>query len=158
MQLKPEIKTSLEKMNFISRYIELFGNYTFSSNERFKTYDQDKVMAIFSELGYRACFNNNENFFKVVEKHEAFKFQVNVSMTAGHTEIIWAVWKNSELQVGLPWIMLKVLMDNADQSIKFPIFRDYADLKMILQESLLMYEDFKQELILNETRKLNDEP
>lgn len=147
MELKPEVKASLGKIDFVNRYRELYMKYTFGSNERFKTYDNNLVIDIFNDLGYSVSFDKKENFFKFVEDCSSYKFQINISMKVGHTEIIWAVWKNGELQMGVPWILLKSLMGNTDQNIKYPIFRDYQDLKIILKESFLMYEDFKRELL-----------
>ncbi|MEY8747006.1 hypothetical protein [Paenibacillus tundrae] len=147
MELKSEVRTSLKKIDFINRYRELYMKYTFGSDERFKTYDNNLVITTFKDLGLNVNFDKKENFFKFVEEFSTYKFQVNISLKVGHAEIIWVVWKNGELQTGVPWILLKSLMGNTDQNIKYPIFRNYEDLKMILKESFLMYEDFKRELL-----------
>ncbi|WP_051506964.1 hypothetical protein [Saccharibacillus sacchari] len=156
MELKPEVKKSLEKIDFISRYKKLYMKYSFSSAERFKSYDNSLVMDLFGELGYKVSFNKKENFFKFIEQKHSYKFQVNISLKAGHTEIIWALWRNEALQIGIPWILLKTLMGDSDQNIKYPIFRNYEDLKMILKESFLMYEDFKEEILLIYEHQVSD--
>jgi hypothetical protein len=57
------------------------------------------------------------------------------------------VWRSSELQTGVPWVLLKRLLDGTTDNVKYPIFRNYNDLKEILQEVFAMFEDFKRELL-----------
>lgn len=147
MQLKLEIRTVLEKINFIGKYKNLSEKYSFALNESFEKYDNKEVINVFKEIGYKAVHIKNENFFKVVEKIEDYKFQFNISLKYGCVEFIWAVWKGKELQTGSPWGVLKDLLEDNDESVSRPIFRNYDELKEILQEALLMYEDFKRELL-----------
>ncbi|WP_025694110.1 hypothetical protein [Paenibacillus durus] len=79
----------------------------------------------------------------------SYKFQFNISLKYGLVEFIWAVWKNNDLQTGLPWGMLKQLLDGRDdEKVKKPVFRNYGDLKEILKDAFSMYDDFKRELVL----------
>lgn len=147
MQLKPEIKVALERIQFIDRYKNLSKNYSFDFKEKFRDYDNIEVLNILNELGYKATFNKKENFFKIVEKLPSYKFQFNISLKHSVLEFIWAVWKDEELRTGSPWDTLKELLDGTDDSVRSPVFRNYEDLRGIMKESLLMYEDFKQELL-----------
>jgi len=147
MELKNEIRVALENIFFIDKYKKLSMKYDFDSSERFRVSDNQEVLNIFNDLGYKAIFSKKETFFKVVDNMEPYKFQFNVSLKAGHTELIWAVWKNGELQTGLPWVMFKRLLDGTDENLKYPVFRNYNDLKQILQEALDMFENFKRELL-----------
>ena len=149
MELHPLIKNTLEQIDFIKRYQDISTKIICSSDERFRTYDNNEVLVIFKELGYKAEFNKKENFFKVVDELPPFRFQFNISLKAGHTELIWGVRENSViLTCGGPWMMIKRLLDGTDENLKYPIFRNYDDLKEILKEVFVMYEDFKRVLLV----------
>ncbi|MDT3427710.1 hypothetical protein J2Z22_003286 [Paenibacillus forsythiae] len=148
-QLKPEVRTTLENINFIDNYRELSEKYSFNPDDSFESYEISEVLNLFTELGYKASFDKKEKFFKIVDEIDSYKFQFNTSLRYGLVEFIWAVWKNNELQTGLPWGMLKQLLDgNDDDKIKKPVFRNYTDLKEILKDAFSMYDDFKRELVL----------
>ncbi|AEV68229.1 hypothetical protein [Acetivibrio clariflavus] len=147
MELKPDIKIALEKINFLERYKSLSTKYAFDTTECFKSYENSEVLNIFSELGYKATFNKSENFFKVVEKTPPYKFQFNISLKYGIAELIWAVWKDKIYYGGGVWIMMKKLLGDNDENIKYPRFRNYTDLKEILAEAFAIYEDFKREFL-----------
>ncbi|AEV68233.1 hypothetical protein [Acetivibrio clariflavus] len=147
MELKPDIKIALERINFVERYKRLSTKYAFDSTECFKSYDNTEVLNIFSELGYKATFDKRENFFKVVKKTPPFKFQFNISLKYGLVELIWAVWKN-EIYYGCGvWVMMKRLLEEDEENLKDPRFRNYEDLKEILTEAFAIYEDFKREFL-----------
>lgn len=136
-------------MDFISKYRNLSAKYSFSSDESFEAYDNNEVLNLFAELGFKASFDKKEKFFKVVDEIDSCKFQFNISLKYGLVEFIWAVWKNNELQTGLPWGMLKQLLDDKDDDkINKPVFRNYNDLKEILDDAFAMYNEFKRELVL----------
>lgn len=147
MQIQPDIKMALERIQFIDRYIELSRAYPFDFKEKLRNYDNGEVLRILNELGYDATFNKKEKFFKIVEKISFYKFQFNISLNHSVVEFIWAVWKNGELKTGSPWDVMKHLLDGADESVRSPVFRHYEDLKGIMKTSLQMFEDFKQELL-----------
>jgi hypothetical protein len=147
MQLRPEIRTALERIDFGSRCKNLSEKYWFASNEGFGKYDNKEAINVFKELGYKAVHIKKENFFRITEGIDDYKFEFNISLKYGGTEFIWAVWKGKELQTGSPWGVLKKLLESNDERVRSPIFRNYHDLKEILQEALLMYEDFKRELL-----------
>ena len=147
MQLKPEIRTALERINFGSRCKNFSQKYSFAFNECFEKYDNKEVVNIFKELGYKAVHIKKENFFRITEGINDYKFEFNISLKYGCTEFIWAVWKEKELQTGSPWGALKKLLEDNDERLQTPLFRNYDELKEILQEALIMYEDFKRELL-----------
>ncbi|MGU3471231.1 hypothetical protein ACLBWT_08785 [Paenibacillus sp. D51F] len=149
LQLKPEIRSALTNMDFIAKYRNLSAKYSFNSDESFEAYDNNEVLNLFAELGLKASFDKKEKFFKVVDEIDSSKFQFNISLKYGLVEFIWAVWKNNELQTGLPWGMLKQLLDDKDDDkINKPVFRNYNDLKEILEDAFAMYNEFKRELEL----------
>ncbi|WP_427182403.1 hypothetical protein [Paenibacillus sp. TC-CSREp1] len=156
MQLKQEIKITLEKVHFIDRYINLSKNYAFDFKEKLSEVDNSTVLGIFDELGYKVTFNKKEKFFKLVESVDGYKFQFNISLNHSVLEFIWAVWREEELQLGSPWDVLKELLDGSEESVRSPVFRNYAELKEILSEALHMYEEFKRELILIYNNEIND--
>lgn len=149
LQLKLEIRSALTNMDFIAKYRNLSAKYSFNSDESFEAYDNNEVLNLLAELGLKASFDKKEKFFKVVDEIDSSKFQFNISLKYGLVEFTWAVWKNNELQTGLPWGMLKQLLDGKDDDkINKPVFRNYNDLKEILEDAFAMYNEFKRELEL----------
>ncbi len=64
--LEPEIKEVLEKIDFIQRYKALSKQFPYRENT-FENYENEKVIAVFESLGYKARFMKKENFFIVGE-------------------------------------------------------------------------------------------
>lgn len=57
-EMKPEIKTVLEKIEFVNRYKVLSEQFRGNSNDindRLENYDIEKVNEIFTKLGYDAA-------------------------------------------------------------------------------------------------------
>ncbi|HEX9059203.1 MAG TPA: hypothetical protein VF941_03395 [Clostridia bacterium] len=150
MQLKQATKTALEKINFIERYKALSNKYAFDLKEAFERYDINEVLNIIDGLRYKASYNKSENFFKIVEKTHKFKFQFNISLKYGLVELIWAIWRGKEYFDGSSWVMLKRLLDGTDENLRDPRFRNYVELKEILEIALSIYEDFKHEFLANQ--------
>ena len=53
--LKPEIQASLAKIDFIKRYKALSEKFSDRENT-FENYENEKVIAVFESLGYKARF------------------------------------------------------------------------------------------------------
>lgn len=147
MQLRPEIREALEKIDFINRYKRMSAKYRFNSNERLEGYDNNEVLRILAELGYPARYDKRENFFQIAEEYPPFQFKFNISLKYALLEFIWVARKDGELLTGSPWILLKQLLDGTDESISRPAFRNYDDLREALKEAFDMYEDFKRALL-----------
>lgn len=144
MQLPSEIRVALENIDFIDRYKNMSAKYDF--DEEFK-YDNNEVLRIFNELGCYARYYKRENFFQIVEEVPPCQFKFNISLKYAHLEFIWVVRKDGELLIGDPWDMLKRSLDGTGENVRAAGFRNYDELKEILEEAFLMYEDFKRELL-----------
>lgn len=150
-EMKPEIKTVLEKIEFVNRYKVLSEQFRGNSNDindRLENYDIEKVNEIFKKLGYDAAFDNKEKFFKVgvVDNSPNYLIYFNVILEYGMTEFIWVVYHNNEVRLGSPWSVYSRLLNEASKRIKKPVYKSYEELEVILKEAFLMYEDFKFEL------------
>lgn len=133
------------KIHFIERYRRMSDHYHFELKESFEAYDSAEVLRIIQELGYKASFNKKEKFFKIIEIVNVYKFQFVISLTYGAAEWIWSVWEHGELKVGATWGMLKQELDGReDEKVRKPIFRNYEELKLLLTEAFIIYEDFKE--------------
>ncbi|PEK58426.1 hypothetical protein COE98_07480 [Bacillus wiedmannii] len=64
--LQPEIQACLTKIDFIKRYKALSKQFPDRENT-FENYENEKVIAVFESLGYKARFMKKENFLKVGE-------------------------------------------------------------------------------------------
>ena len=56
--LQPEIQSSLAKIDFIQRYKALSEKFSHRENT-FENYENEKVIAVFESLGYKARFMKN---------------------------------------------------------------------------------------------------
>ncbi len=143
MQLPSEIRVALENIDFIDRHKNMSAKYDFDDELK---YDNNEVLRIFNELGYYARYYKRENFFQIVEEVPPCQFKFNISLKYAHLEFIWVVRKDGELYTGSPWGGLKQSLDGTDEGVRKPGFRNYDELKEILEEAFLMYEDFYREL------------
>ena len=151
-EMKPEIKTVLEKIEFVNRYkvlSEQFRGNPTDINDRLENYDIEKVNEIFTKLGYDVAFDNKEKFFKVgvVDNSPNYTIWFNIILEYGMTEFIWVVYHNNEVRLGSPWSVYSRLLIEPSERIKKPVYRSYEELEEILKEAFLMYEDFKFNLI-----------
>jgi hypothetical protein len=147
MELIKSYSHTLSSINFVDRYLELSNEFRFEPSDSFKNFTKEQVLMIFNQLGYEAKYLRVDNFFRVEQLVSPFKFHFNIVLKNGIVEFIWGVWKENIpiLELSGPW---GVLADNAgyDTPIRKPIFRNYEDLKIILEQALSIYESFKKEL------------
>jgi hypothetical protein len=147
MDIIEKIKIILSDIDFANRYKELSEQYRFEKH--FENFQIEEAKKIIRDLGYVAQYNKSEQFYKIIEKKNSFKFQFNISLKNGIVELIWATWLDGILLrgVGGPWGMIARFITDTDERIKLPVFRNYDDLREILIKAFSIYEDFKRELL-----------
>ncbi|SCC64820.1 Uncharacterized protein BCZB5J_05526 [Bacillus cereus] len=146
--LKPEIQASLAKIDFIKRYKALSEKFSDRENT-FENYENEKVIAVFESLGYKARFMKKEKFFIVGEEmnKDFYTFRFNISLKYGLVEFIWSARYNGEVRVGNSWDMFVKVLSNGSERLPAVCFHSYDELKEIMKIAFEMYEDFKRELI-----------
>ncbi|MED2031417.1 hypothetical protein P4V74_09010 [Bacillus thuringiensis] len=146
--LEPEIKEVLEKIDFIQRYKALSKQFPDRENT-FENYENEKVIAVFESLGYKARFMKKENFFIVgeVKNKDFYTFRFNISLKYGLVEFIWSARYNGEVRVGNSWDIFVKVLSNGSERLPAVCFHSYDELKEIMKIAFEMYEDFKRELI-----------
>ncbi|MCU5570294.1 hypothetical protein OCA42_10390 [Bacillus cereus] len=146
--LEPEIKEVLEKIDFIQRYKASSKQFPDRENT-FENYENEKVIAVFETLGYKARYNKKAGFFIVgeVKNKDSYAFRFNISLKYGVAELIWEAWHNDEVRVGDPWDVFIRLLSNDMGKVPVLYFHSYDELKEIMKIAFEMYEDFKRELI-----------
>ena len=120
-----------EKINLYERHSNISNQYRFE--DKLKDYSNDKTIEIVKELGYSAKYRKKEKFFQIIETINEMKFYFHFSLKYGLVEIImyWECINNEEKK----------------GDIKKARFRNYEDLKNILREYFLIYEDLKTEVL-----------
>ena len=104
-------------------------------------------------MGYSAKYRKKEKFFQIIETINEMKFYFQFSLEYGMVEIIMGMMnKNKKNIIGglVPNICKKIeIVKNEEKEgyIKKARFRNYEDLKNILREYFLIYEDLKISLI-----------
>ena len=151
MKLSKKELEIFEKINLYDRYRDINNLYRFE--ETFENYSNDEVIKIVKELGYTAKYRKKENFFQIIETINEMRFYFHFSLKYGLVEIIMGMMdKNKKNIIGglVPNICKKIeIVKNEEKKgdIKKARFRNYEDLKNILREYFLIYEDLKTEVL-----------
>ena len=151
MELSKKELEIFEKINLYERHSNISNQYRFE--ETFENYSNDEVIKIVKELGYSVKYRKKENFFQMIETINGMKFYFHFSLKYGMVESIMGMMdKNKKNIIGglVPNICKKIeIVKNEEKKgdIKKARFRNYEDLKNILREYFLIYEDLKISLI-----------
>ena len=152
MELSKKELEIFEKINLYERHSNISNQYRFE--ETFENYSNDEVIKIVKELGYSAKYKKKENFFQIIEITNKLKFYFHFSLKYGLVEVImyWECINNKDIWGGgtFAGICKKIEIAKNEEKegyIKKARFRNYEDLKNILREYFLIYEDFKISLI-----------
>ena len=152
MKLSKKELEIFEKINLYERHSNISNQYRFE--ETFENYSNDEVIKIVKELGYSAKYRKKENFFQIIETTNKLKFYFHFSLKYGLVEIIiyWECINNKDKWGGgtFAGICKKIEIAKNEEKegyIKKARFRNYEDLKNILREYFLIYEDLKTEVL-----------
>ena len=152
MELSKKELEIFEKIDLYERHSNISNQYRFE--ETFENYSNEKVIEIVKELGYTAKYRRKENFFQIIETTSKIKFYFHFSLKYGLVEIIiyWEYKKNKDVWGGGDFAGLCKLIEisrgeEMEGYIRKPCFRNYEDLKNILREYFLIYEDLKTEVL-----------
>ena len=152
MELSKKELEIFEKINLYDRYRDINNLYRFE--ETFENYSNDEVIKIVKELGYTAKYRKKENFFQIIKTINEMKFYFHFSLKYGLVEIImyWECINNKDIWGGgtFAGICKKIEIAKNEEKegyIKKARFRNYEDLKNILREYFLIYEDLKTEVL-----------
>lgn len=152
MELSKKELEIFEKINLYERHSNISNQYRFE--DKLKDYSNDKTIEIVKELGYSAKYRKKEKFFQIIETIDGIKFYFHFSLKYGLVEIImyWECINNKDKWGGgtFAGICKKIeIAKNKEKEgyIKKARFRNYEDLKNILREYFLIYEDLKTEVL-----------
>ena len=152
MELSKKDLEIYEKINLYDRYRDINNLYRFE--ETFENYSNDEVIKIVKELGYTAKYRKKENFFQIIETTNKLKFYFHFSLKYGLVEVImyWECINDKDKWGGgtFAGICKKIEIAKNEEKegyIKDARFRNYEDLKNILREYFLIYEDLKTEVL-----------
>ena len=152
MELSKKELEIFEKINLYERHSNISNQYRFE--DKLKDYSNDKTIEIVKELGYSAKYRKKENFFQIIETTNKLKFYFHFSLKYGLVEIImyWECINNKDKWGGgtFAGICKKIEIAKNEEKegyIKDARFRNYEDLKNILREYFLIYEDLKTEVL-----------
>ena len=152
MELSKKELEIFEKINLYERHSNISNQYRFE--DKLKDYSNDKTIEIVKELGYSAKYRKKEKFFQIIETIDGIKFYFHFSLKYGLVEVImyWECINNKDKWGGgtFAGICKKIEIAKNEEKegyIKDACFRNYEDLKNILREYFLIYEDLKISLI-----------
>ena len=152
MELSKKELEIFEKINLYERHSNISNQYRFE--DKLKDYSNDKTIEIVKELGYSAKYRKKEKFFQIIETINEMKFYFHFSLKYGLVEIIiyWECINDKDKWGGgtFAGICKKIEIAKNEEKegyIKDARFRNYEDLKNILREYFLIYEDLKTEVL-----------
>ncbi len=151
MELSKKELEIFEKIHLYERHSNISNQYRFE--DKLKDYSNDKIIEIVKELGYLAKYRKREKFFQIIETINEMKFYFHFSLEYGMVEIIMGMMnKNKKHIIGgaFSWLCKKIKVTENEEikdNVKYARFRNYEDLKNILREYFLIYEDFKTEVL-----------
>ena len=151
MELSKKELEIFEKIDLYERHSNISNLYRFE--ETFENYSNDEVIKIVKELGYTAKYRKKENFFQIIETINEMRFYFHFSLKYGLVEIIMGMMnKNKKHIIGgaFSWLCKKIKVTENEEikdNVKYARFRNYEDLKNILREYFLIYEDLKTEVL-----------
>ena len=151
MELSKKELEIFEKINLYERHSNISNQYRFE--DKLKDYSNDKIIEIVKELGYSAKYRKKEKFFQIIETINEMKFYFHFSLEYGMVEIIMGMMnKNKKHIIGgaFSWLCKKIKVTENEEikdNVKYARFRNYEDLKNILREYFLIYEDLKTEVL-----------
>ena len=152
MELSKKELEIFEKIHLYERHSNISNQYRFE--ETFENYSNEKVIEIVKELGYSAKYKKKENFFQIIETTNKLKFYFHFSLKYGLVEVImyWECINDKDKWGGgtFAGICKKIEIAKNEEKegyIKDARFRNYEDLKNILREYFLIYEDLKTEVL-----------
>lgn len=143
-----------KNIDFANRYEKLSKNYQFEDR---LNYTNEEVLKLIHDLGYKAKYYKNNNFFSVKEKINGIECYLNMCLKYSNIELIIGATdiKLDKFMAGSVFGRLYKLIKYAEgieleENIKMPKFRNYEDLREILKEAFSIYEDFKAEVLKQE--------
>ena len=152
MELSKKELEIFEKIHLYDRYSYISNQYRYE--DKSKDYSNDKTIEIVKELGYSAKYRKKEKFFQIIETIDGIKFYFHFSLKYGLVEVImyWECINNKDKWGGgtFAGICKKIEIAKNEEKegyIKKARFRNYEDLKNILREYFLIYEDLKTEVL-----------
>ena len=152
MELSKKELEIFEKINLYERHSNISNQYRYE--DKLKDYSNDKTIEIVKELGYTAKYRKKENFFQIIETINEMRFYFHFSLKYGLVEVImyWECINNKDIWGGgtFAGICKKIEIAKNEEKegyIKDARFRNYEDLKNILREYFLIYEDLKTEVL-----------
>ncbi|MFN8438021.1 MAG: hypothetical protein U0V72_10290 [Cytophagales bacterium] len=155
MELNSKEYLIYKNIDFVKRYEVLSNGFQFEDRLDYKN---DEVLDLMAKLGYKAKYVKSNNFFKVEDKTNGIKFYLNICLKYSNAELIIGATdiKTDSFITGSVFSGLHRDLKYAegidlDSFIKMPKFRTYEDLELILKEGFSIYEDFKAELLKQET-------
>lgn len=155
MELNSKEYGIYKNINFIVRYETLSNSFQFEDR---LDYTNDNVLNLLNVLGYKAKYVKSNNFFKIEERINGLKFYLNICLKYSNAELIIGAVDivSDHFITGSVFGRLYKLIKYAEgidlqENIRDPKFRTYEDLEAILKETFSIYEDFKKELLKQET-------
>ncbi len=139
--MNDKLEQVLYKIDFFERVKKLSERYISDSTEFI--YDVNRILEILLELGYSAIYHNRESFFEITDEYGSYRIKFQISVEYGYLDAGWYVYKGNSLIWGDVWQMLSIDFDDRYEEKMKPTFSSYEEMREILRETLMLYEDFK---------------
>lgn len=145
--LEEKILNKYIAIDLFTRYKDLSDRY--NSKEVLEELDKDLILEYLKEFNCRFSFSSKEGFYGLSEQNGDYDFKFNVSLKYGMVEpVIWGKNVCSQEQYGGALIRVtKLIQKSLDvekvERIMYPRYKSVEDLKQIIKELYVLYQDFK---------------
>lgn len=145
MNIDARLVPVLNQINFGQRYKEICQSFSDFDNRLIQGYNQN-LEEYFEEKRIKAAFVKSEKFYKIVDKANHYKTQLNIIPHCGFIQFVLDVKRGNErFKLGFG-VWESITRELCGVEAKKPIFSSIKELKEILEEVFGIYQDFKTEL------------
>lgn len=151
MMLDNKFLELYQKIDFYNRYEKLSKTYQFKDKA---IVPNDEVFNLLASFGYKAKFIKGDNFFKIEDRVDSYKFYLNFCLKNANVELVVGASNLKMNQFITGSVFHGIAKDieiatNQEREgyLRMPQFRNSNDLAEILSVALGIYEDFKSEIL-----------
>lgn len=143
--IQPPVELALRRINFVDRFC-LIANQHNVRNEEF-TFETNDVIMICNELGYNFKYSKQRQFY-FQEVCDDFRFNLGFTIKYQSIEFgIAIINEKSSINSASTFDFFIDLISDGEIKCGRLMFQNLKELKEILKEGFLLFEDIKDELL-----------
>lgn len=147
--IEEKVYKAFNNINFPERYKAIFKKYNDFENMMTRM-NKSQNLNVLKELGYDFKIFSPGQYYNMEEQLDELKLKLSFKINKGFITTYIYVYKVEE-RINISHnnfaFLYRHLINNMNAETTAPKFKDYEELKSVLRELLLIYEDFKNEFL-----------